>query len=252
MIRRLGFIAAVLLALAIPARAQNRIIVRTTLGLQGLQGVCNALSLPLLPPACTVVGGLGDPLNQLFLVSTPLDPTTLLNLLGTVQGIADAEIDQVISLVGGLNKAPLSVVIDSSPASYYTSTVWNGYANQPAASIVGVPGAHTHFLGSGIVADIDTGVDPSHPAFAGILLPGYDFVNNKPGASELTDFPSPHPPCTPSTCQQSFQVNQSSAAFLDQSSAAFLDTQSPYAAFGHGTMVMGVIHLVAQRRICCH
>jgi subtilisin family serine protease len=247
MIRRLGFIAAVLLSLAVPARAQNRIIVRTTSGLQGLQGVCNTLSLPLLPPACTVVGGLGDPLNQLFLVSTPLDPTTLLNLLGTVQGIVDAEIDQVISLVGGLNKAPLSVVIDSTPVNYSGSTVWYGYANQPAASIVGVPTAHNSVTGSGIVADIDTGIDPNHPAFTGVLLQGYDFVNNKPGASELTDFPSPHPPCTSSTCQQSFQVNQSSAAFLDQSSAAFLDTQSPYAAFGHGTMVMGVIHLVAPK-----
>jgi subtilisin family serine protease len=40
-------------------------------------------------------------------------------------------------------------------------------------------------------------------------------------------------------------VNQSSAAILDQSSAAILDTNTQYAAFGHGTMVMGVIHLVA-------
>ncbi len=38
-------------------------------------------------------------------------------------------------------------------------------------------------------------------------------------------------------------MNQSTAAVLDQSTAAVLDNQ--YAAFGHGTMVMGVIHLVA-------
>jgi hypothetical protein len=39
-------------------------------------------------------------------------------------------------------------------------------------------------------------------------------------------------------------VNQSTAAVLDQSTAAVLDG-GPYAAFGHGTMVMGIIHLVA-------
>jgi hypothetical protein len=248
MIRRLGLIAAVLLSLAVPASAQNRIIVRTTLGLQGLQGVCNALSLPLLPPACTVVGGLGDPLNQLFLVSTPLDPTTLLNLLGTVQGIADAEIDQLISLLGPnvVPSPPLSGLISETPVPYFGTTVWNGYANQPAAQKVQVSNAHSppfSVSGSGIVADIDTGVDPNHPAFAGVLLPGYDFTRNQSGGSELTDFtdptPSPCPSCPPA------QVNQSSAAFLDQSSAAFLDTDPKYAAFGHGTMVMGIIHLVA-------
>jgi subtilase family protein len=252
MIRRMWLIAAALLALAAPARADSRIIVRTTLGLQGLQGVCNTLSLPPLPPVCTVVGGLGDPLNQLFVVSTPLDPTSLLRILSTVQGIAHAEIDQLISLVGGPNLVTaLSATPDPTPIPYYnsTSTVWSGYANQPAASIVGVPTAHNSVTGSGIVADIDTGVDPNHPAFTGVLLPGYDFTRNQQGASELndlspSDFPSPPTACSPPACQPG-QVNQSSAAFLDQSSAAFLDTNPKYAAFGHGTMVMGVIHLVA-------
>ena len=251
MIRRLGFIAAVLLSLAVPARAQNRIIVRTTLGLQGLQGVCNALSLPLLPPACSVVGGLRDPLNQLFLVSTPLDPMTLLKVLGTVQGIVDAEIDQLISLLGPNvvpSPLPSGLISDRTPFPYFGTTVWNGYANQPAASIVRVSNAHSppfSVSGSGIVADIDTGVDPNHPAFAGVgvLLPGYDFTRNQTGGSELTDFTDPTPPPCPS-CPPA-QVNQSSAAFLDQSSAAFLDTNQKYAAFGHGTMVMGIIHLVA-------
>src|SRR6266849_7091950 len=59
----------------------------------------------------------------------------------------------------------------------------------------------------------------------------------------MTDFtgtaPSPCPNCQPAI------VNQSSAAILDQSSAAILDGNVQYAAFGHGTMVMGVIHLVA-------
>ena len=254
MIRRLGFIAAALLSLAVPASAQNRIIVRTTLGL-GAQGLQQALQpLCLLQPICTVVS-LGDPSNQLFLVTTSLDILTLVQAL-PVTVIVDAELDQVLSLVGGLNQVatPLPTYLFdstlSTPTSYDGSTVWYGYVNQPAASIVRVSAAQTQFnvTGSGsVVADIDTGIDPNHPAFTGVLLPGYDFVNNKQGASELSDFPSSHPPCTTTTCNTPGNVNQSSAAFLDQSSAAFLDTNPKYAAFGHGTMVMGIIHLVAPK-----
>ncbi|HYL13636.1 MAG TPA: S8 family serine peptidase [Terriglobales bacterium] len=245
--RRRWLLAALLLAFlwATPATAQNRIIVRTTLGLQGLQSLC-------LLQTCSVVGALGDPLNQLFLITTPLDPTTLLNLLRTLPGILDAELDQLLSLIGGLNVVgtPPTALTDSAPITYYGTTVWNGYANQPAAGIVGVSTAHTQFkvAGTGIVADIDTGVDPSHPTLAGVLLTGYDFTRNQAGASELndlspSDFPS-YPPPQCSTCPPA-NVNQSSAAILDQSSAAILDTKPQYAAFGHGTMVLGVIHLVA-------
>ncbi len=50
------------------ARAGNRVIVRTTLGLQGLQAFCNGL--PLLQN-CSVVTGLDGSLNRLFLLITP-------------------------------------------------------------------------------------------------------------------------------------------------------------------------------------
>src|SRR5712664_2440649 len=233
-----------------PAKADNRIIVRTTLGLQGLQQLC-------LLQTCTVVGGLGDVQNQLFLLTTPLDPTTFLGILRSLPGIVNAELDQLISLLGGLNRVttPPVALSDSAPFAYYNSTVWNGYANQPAAQRVRVSAAQAQFqvAGSGIVADIDTGVDPNHPAFAGVLLQGYDFTRNQQGASEIndltpTDFPVfPPTACSGSTCPQAAIVNQQSAAILDQQSAAILDTNVKYAAFGHGTMVMGVIHLVAPQ-----
>jgi subtilisin family serine protease len=41
-------------------------------------------------------------------------------------------------------------------------------------------------------------------------------------------------------------VQQSSVAILDQSSVAILDG-GPYAAFGHGTMTTGLVHLVAPK-----
>ena len=157
------------------ARADNRAIVRTTLGLQGLQAFCKGL--PLLQN-CTVVTGLDGSLNQLFLLTTPLDLTTFLNLLGNTVGIVNAEADQLLSLVGGLNlvTTPPAGLSDTTPVSYSGSTVWDGYVNQPAAGIVRVSEAQTTFkvLGTGIVADIDTGVDQSSGAeartFAGLRL----------------------------------------------------------------------------------
>jgi hypothetical protein len=195
-----------------------------------------------------VVRGLGDPQHELFLVRTPLDLTTFLDLLGNTVGIVDAEADQLVSLISGLNQvttAPPSLS-DTAPTNYFGAKVWNGYANQPAAQIVRVSDAQSifHVSGSGIVADIDTGVDPNHPALKHVLLPGYDFTRNQPGGSELNDF-SGTPPPSGSTSNIA-QVNQSTAAVLDQSTAAVLDDPQ-YAAFGHGTMVMGIVHLVAPR-----
>lgn len=228
-----------------PVRADNRIIVRTTLGLQGLQAFCNGL--PLLQN-CTVVSGLDGGLGQLFLITTPLDVTTILNLLGNTLGIVDAEADQLLNMVGGQNTASTPYpagLSDTTPVTYSGSTVWDGYVNQPAAGIVRVSAAQTTFnaMGKGIVADIDTGVDPNHPALKPVLLPGYDFTRNQPGGSEMTDYSGPAPSGGTSNIAQ---VNQSTAAVLDQSTAAVLDT-GPYAAFGHGTMVMGIIHLVAPQ-----
>ncbi len=228
---------------AAPAAAQNRFIVRSDLGQQGLTQFC-------LLQGCTVVGGLDGTLGQLFLLTTPgtIDPTGFLLVLGNTLGIAAAEQDQTVSLVGGQNwltGVPWGLT-DNSPVKYFGATVWNGYAYQPAAQKVRVSDAQStfHVAGTGIVADIDTGVDPNHPALQPVLLPGYDFTRNQPNGSEMTDFGSA--PMLGNSGNVA-RVNQSSAAVLDQSSAAVLDGNAQYAAFGHGTMVMGIIHLVAPQ-----
>src|SRR6266571_1925650 len=100
--------------------------------------------------------------------------------------------------------------------------------------------------GTGIVAVIDTGVDPSHPVLKPVLLTGYDFTRNQSGASEWLDLSSTGISATTSPNAQPVKVQQSSAAILDQSSAAILDG-SPYVAFGHGTMTSGLVHLVAPK-----
>src|SRR6266849_6089543 len=253
-----GALAALLWAT--PARADTRVIVRTTAGLPALQLLC---ALPATCTVDTVVGALDGKLGQVFLVTTPLPLQTFLGLLPAgLTGFVSAEVDQVLNLVpvGALNQLPTPLpagllqdrsLVPLFPSS--TTNVWNSYANQPAAGIVKVSQAQSQFgvTGKGIVADIDTGVDPAHPALQGVLLPGYDFTRNKAGASELDDLtPSdflvyPPPACSSATCPSPAKVNQSTAAVLDQSTAAVLDGKVQYAAFGHGTMVMGVIHLVA-------
>jgi subtilisin family serine protease len=240
------WLAGTLLALlwTAPAIADNRFIVRSPLGSDALGQFC-------LLQNCTVVGALDGSLNQVFLLTTPstIDPATFLSLLLITPGIVDAELDQIISIVNGLNVVtiPPPGLTDNALVNYFGTKVWNGYANQPASTIVRVQEAQNTFkvLGKGIVADIDTGVDPGHPALIKALLAGYDFTRNQAGGSEMTDFASPAPPPCPN-CQPAI-VNQSSAAILDQSSAAILDGNLQYAAFGHGTMVMGVIHLVAPK-----
>src|SRR5258705_5724910 len=252
---RIFFLSLVLALPAFtPAATQNRFIVRTTLSLQSLTQLC---ALPTL--GCTVVGGLDGNLNQLFLLTTPsiVDPTIFLTTLRATAGILDAELDQLLSIVGGLNKVTTvpSGLSNTTLVTYFGSSVWQGYVNQPAAALVQVSNAQNMFsvTGAGIVADIDTGVDPNHPALQGVLLPGYDFTRNQQGASEIndltpTDFPAfPPTGCSGSTCPQPAIVNQSSAAILDQSSAAILDQNPKYPAFGHGTMAIGVIHLVAPQ-----
>jgi len=70
-----------------------------------LQVVCNP---PLLPPICTAVTGLGDPLGQLFLITSPLGLDDLLNLPGNALGIVDAEVDELLNLfpLASLNVSP--------------------------------------------------------------------------------------------------------------------------------------------------
>src|SRR5438046_5672135 len=224
-----------------PAAADNRFIVRTSLGRQLLSVIC-ALD------GCSVVRALDGTLHEVFLVTAPttIDPTLLINTLSATPGILNAELDQVVSLVGGINTLTTipSGLSDTAPVTYFGATVWNGYANQPAAQIIRVAEAQNTFQvsGIGIVADIDTGVDPNHPALQPVLLPAYDFTRNQPNGSEMTDFTQPSPSGNPPAPAH---VNQSTAAVLDQSTAAVLDGHPAYAAFGHGTMVMGVIHLVA-------
>jgi thermitase len=101
--------------------------------------------------------------------------------------------------------------------------------------------------GAATVAVIDTGVDPNHPALRHVLLPGYDFTRGGRGnASEMGDVNQSTAAVVDGVPPT--YVSSTAAAVVDQSTAAVVDDQD-HAAFGHGTMVAGVIHLTAPRAL---
>jgi hypothetical protein len=222
----------------------NRYIVHTTGGLLNLQLLCR-LGL------CTAIQSLDGGLNQVFLLAGPSnqDSNLVLNILRAVPGILNVELDQLVNVATGGAQAstPPPSLVDTTPVSYYGSTVWEGYVNQPATQIINLANTQQrfHLTGSGIIADIDTGVDPNHPVLRPVLLAGYDFTRNQPGGSEMNDLPNGTPaPETPCVNCTPGQVNQHSIAMVDQHSIAMVDGPG-FEAFGHGTMVAGILHLVA-------
>ena len=217
--------------------ASGRFIVRVYGGLPAIQSVC-------LVAGCTVAQGLDGALGQVFLVTTPafLDDNVTLQKLSSANGVIDAEADLLAQTADADYTVP-PALSDTTPVEYFGTTVPNGYVNQPATVITRVVESRRAFkvTGSGIVAVIDTGVDPNHPALQAVLLPGYDFTRNRGGADETLDVPLTNPPAG----TQPTWVSPNKAATVSQSTAAVVDGNPQYSDFGHGTMVAGVIHLVA-------
>jgi subtilisin family serine protease len=239
------FRAAVLscVILAGPAESESRFIVRNDSGLPAMQATC-------VMAGCNVVRGLDGSLGQLFLVTTAdsTNPNLFLPLLLSQPGVSNVELD-VLNVFSGppASSTVPSVLWDSAPVSYFGTNVWHGFLNQPAAQIIRLADTQTTFnvSGSGIVAVIDTGVDPNHPVLKNVLVPGYDFTRNQDGmADEKGDVNQSTAAVVDGA--QPVMVNQSTAAVVDQSTAAVVDNPQ-YAAFGHGTMTAGIIHLVAPK-----
>lgn len=241
----LMFVIVVVCCLGVPAAAasEQRFIVRTDAGLNGLQVVTDACSVA----KCTVRYGLDGTLDQLFLVTTAdaVDPGWFIQLLPALPGIQHAEVDAVGGVAGVTRDDPPPALLDAEPLTFFGSTVRGGYLRQPANVILGITTAHeAHGLtGAGVVvAVIDTGVDPAHPVLHRVLSEGYDFTRNRAGGSECADVNQSVMWAVDGA--QPAYVNQSTMAMLDQSTMAMLDDPE-FRAFGHGTMVAGLIHLVA-------
>jgi subtilisin family serine protease len=230
-----------LVASGSPAFAQQRVIVRDELGLSGLKGTCLILN-------CYVNASLGDPSGRLFLITVngPGNLNSFLSSLLRQVGVVGAELDQQLLLIQASAGPIPESLLDETPLVYYGTTVWDGYANQPAAQIVRVLPAQSafHVSGAGTVAMIDTGVDTQHPALVVVLVPGYNFVNNTSNADEKADVNQSSAAVLDGGSAEPTYVNSSTIAVLNQSSAAVLDG-GQYNSFGHGTMTAGIVHLVA-------
>jgi subtilisin family serine protease len=146
--------------------------------------------------------------------------------------------------VNQASAAVLDELWNRTPVSYYGTTAWEGYLRQPANDIVRLRETHCGLgqTGAGIVAVIDTGVDVNHPTLKPLLVGGYDFTRNKGGGDESTDLGQASAAVLDG--EGVYAVNGSTLAVVNQASAAVLD-DSATAAFGHGTMVAGVVHLAA-------
>jgi subtilisin family serine protease len=223
---------------AMPAQAERRFIVRDSGGLTAVKSICAALG-------CTVAETLDGSLGQVFLLTTPdsVNSTTFLRVLVTQTGVVDAESDQLAQTSTSRYTIPKSLS-DTKPVSYFGQTVARGYITQPAVQIIDLSHAQStfHVKGAGIVAVIDTGIDPNQPVLKNSLVPGYDFTRNLEGeGDETADIILSSTP----TAGTATWVNQQSAANVDQSTAAVVDGNPGYSAFGHGTMVAGIVHVVA-------
>jgi len=240
--RRFCISLALAALLTIRATAEQRAIVRVA-GTQAiLSTACSLLG-------CTIVRGLDDPLGQLFLIgiSDTASISSLLSSLSVYPGILNAEVDSVVRVAQDRPPVP-PALYDTINVPFYGVQVHSGYLSQPAVSIVRLADARNMFglSGNSAVAVIDTGVDPTHPVLQGVLAAGYDFTHNRSSGSEKGDV-------TQSTAAvvdgvSPVYVNSYTAAGIDQSTAAVVDTQQ-YSAFGHGTMVSGIVHLVAPTAI---
>ncbi|MCX6598078.1 MAG: S8 family serine peptidase [Acidobacteria bacterium] len=185
----------------------------------------------------------------------------LLKQLASEPGVRQVEAEQVVRAPEAENSAAptLQVLGPWFPLRlklpFYGNQVQAGYLLQPAAAIIRTDEAHRRFgAGRSIVAIIDTGVDFAHPALRGSLLPGFDFTRDRVDTvDEYSDLPlSLAARLSQSTVEildsnKVVRLNPSTVAILNQSTVEILDGGGLPSAFGHGTMVAGLVHLVAPR-----
>lgn len=237
-------------SVALPAAAADGDRIVRTKAADGLPVI--TLACKLL--GCTVLLSLDTPPGQtqpssLFLVRGLVD--SVLTLALSLLGLAAVEPDRPVTLAqdelwasSQASAAVLDHLYNRTPVSYYGTVAWAGYLQQPANDIVRLRETHCSLrqTGAGIVAVIDTGVDRDHPALNAVLVDGYDFTREMGGGDEKAD--SSLGQASAAVLDGTYVVNSSTIAMLNQASAAVLDDPSQ-AAFGHGTMVAGIVHLAA-------
>jgi thermitase len=115
------------------------------------------------------------PIYRLRIINQLLTPPTLASLLQTLPNVLYAEPNYIGQVPEGQRQRS-GWAIGGNDETYHA---------QWAPQMLRLPEAHTISTGAGItVAVLDTGVDPDHPALAGHLIQGFDFVDLDADPSE--------------------------------------------------------------------
>jgi subtilisin family serine protease len=219
----------------------------------------------------TIIRSLGGSASGVHILSGAKgdDPQEVLRSLAAEGAVRSVEREKPMRLPGlssPLNPNPTlsrltSTRLDGTATFYYTSLAAAAYVNQQAGQTVNLAKALTAATGAGVtVAMIDTGIDRTHPVLAFSVGDGYDFVNRVGGGQERMDINQETTPIldqetTPILDQETTPIldggsavilKQETTPILDQETTPILDS-TKYPAFGHGTMVAGLVHLVAPR-----
>jgi subtilisin family serine protease len=206
----------------------------------------------LLAPVNLVVNLLGGKLldhipgTNTYLLKVPVLPSLLPNLSLKLLGLISIELDKTIVEPASVRWGVMTV--DNADVDWYKA--------QPQLQRVRAPAALGISQGAGVVvADLNSRTDFGHPALAGHLTGGYDFVGARVGYQGTLNQSSAtfldQSSATFLDQSSATFLDQSSATFLDQSSATFLDNQAialvdgGNPAYSHGTLVAGVIAAVA-------
>jgi hypothetical protein len=255
--------SVLLLFMTLAASAQEQYIVRIAQG---------QLDKAVARYGFTVLSQLKDAGNNVYVISAPTGSNLTAAMVGD-SNVQSVESDQAIKLPGksGIITRPAGGKF-TKPGAGGSQLPFNtpGYFYQPAATAIGLDAAHQIATGSGTVAFLDTGVDFSNSILVWNLLPGADFTSQTGGIgqeasglaqsttsildsdamvqlSQSTTSILDYTGGTAGASQSTTSIlDQSTTSILDQSTTSILDDGTPILnAYGHGTMVAGLIHMVA-------
>jgi subtilisin family serine protease len=256
--RMLCLVSATLLSPILSSAQQQNTFILESPSLAQAQAACHTYGM-------TIVSVIHDPDTYLVQVSSSVDPKALVEWMKDDENVKHIEFNKKLKQshdkgngVVLSTSAPTSTYLtDKKLISTYGNSALAAYVQQPAFYLSSTYGAGVKSgnLGSGIVAVIDTGIDQQNPILKPVVIPGYDFIRDLPGyASDMADLDQStahilHQSTAhilhQSTVHILHQINNSSAAALDASTASALANTTLPDDFGHGTMVAGLIHLVA-------